>query len=131
MSSPESAAGYDVVVIGGGVAGLTAGLFSARYGHSTLVLEAAVPGGHLVNFSLWHNPDYDKLIDQVRLETDIEKAAAMFIQMNDILIEDVAIMPLVNRSAGKYGITTTLRDENVDVSDFEVDYWNIANWTKG
>ncbi len=40
---------YDVVVIGGGLAGLTAGLFAARYGHNTLVLEALIPGGHLVN----------------------------------------------------------------------------------
>lgn len=40
---------HDVVVIGGGLAGLTAGLFAARYGRSTLVLEATVPGGHLVN----------------------------------------------------------------------------------
>jgi thioredoxin reductase (NADPH) len=42
-------ADYDVVVIGGGIAGLTAGLFAARYGRSTLVLEPQVPGGHLVN----------------------------------------------------------------------------------
>ena len=39
----------DVVVIGGGVAGLTAGLFAARYGCATLVLESTIPGGHLVN----------------------------------------------------------------------------------
>jgi len=38
---------FDVVVIGGGVAGLTAGLFSARLGRSTLVLESLMPGGHL------------------------------------------------------------------------------------
>jgi thioredoxin reductase (NADPH) len=40
---------YEVVVVGGGLAGLTAGLFAARYGRTTLVLESLVPGGHLVN----------------------------------------------------------------------------------
>jgi thioredoxin reductase (NADPH) len=40
---------YEVVVIGGGLGGLTAGLFSARCGRATLVLESTVPGGHLVN----------------------------------------------------------------------------------
>jgi thioredoxin reductase (NADPH) len=40
---------FDVVVIGGGLAGLTAGLFAARYGCSTLVIETMIPGGHLVN----------------------------------------------------------------------------------
>ena len=40
---------YDVVVIGAGMAGLTAGLYAARYGRSVLVLEPTVPGGHLVN----------------------------------------------------------------------------------
>jgi thioredoxin reductase (NADPH) len=40
---------YDLVVVGGGLAGLTTGLFGARHGRATLVLEALVPGGHLVN----------------------------------------------------------------------------------
>jgi thioredoxin reductase (NADPH) len=40
---------YDILVVGGGLAALTAGLFAARAGRSTLVLEPAVPGGHLVN----------------------------------------------------------------------------------
>lgn len=42
-------ADYEVVVIGAGLAGLTAGLYAARYGRSVLVLEPTVPGGHLVN----------------------------------------------------------------------------------
>jgi thioredoxin reductase (NADPH) len=40
---------YEIVVVGGGLAGLVAGLFAARQGRATLVLEATVPGGHLVN----------------------------------------------------------------------------------
>jgi thioredoxin reductase (NADPH) len=40
---------YEIVVVGAGLAGLTAGLFAARQGRSTLVLEAQVPGGHLVS----------------------------------------------------------------------------------
>jgi len=40
---------YEIVVVGGGMAGLTAGLFAARHGRKTLVLEPAAPGGHLIN----------------------------------------------------------------------------------
>ncbi|MDP2607070.1 MAG: FAD-dependent oxidoreductase [Deltaproteobacteria bacterium] len=42
-------ANYDVIIIGSGLAGLTAGLFAARYGLSTLVLESNIPGGHLIS----------------------------------------------------------------------------------
>ncbi len=40
---------YDVIIIGSGLAGLTAGLFSARHGLSTLILESNIPGGHLIS----------------------------------------------------------------------------------
>lgn len=42
-------ADYDVVIIGSGLAGLTGALFAARCGLSTLVLEANIPGGHLIS----------------------------------------------------------------------------------
>jgi len=40
---------YDIVTIGSGLAGLTAGLFTARHGLSTLILESNIPGGHLIS----------------------------------------------------------------------------------
>jgi len=42
-------ADYDVVIVGSGLGGLTAGLFAARHGLSTLVLEANISGGHLLS----------------------------------------------------------------------------------
>jgi thioredoxin reductase (NADPH) len=42
-------ADYDVIIVGSGLGGLTAGLFAARHGLSTLVLEANIPGGHLIS----------------------------------------------------------------------------------
>ena len=42
-------ADYDVVIIGSGLGGLTAGLFAARHGLSTLILESNIPGGHLIS----------------------------------------------------------------------------------
>lgn len=42
---------YEAIVIGGGIAALTAGLYLARNGRSTLVLEPAIPGGQLVSVS--------------------------------------------------------------------------------
>src|SRR5215207_3356368 len=83
-----------------------------------------------LDYSRYQNAEYDELLDQARLETDIAHAAELFIQLNDILINDVAVVPLVNRSSDTYGISTTLRDENVAVSPFEYNYWNIANWNR-
>ncbi len=40
---------YEAVVIGGGPAGLTAGLYLSRYGLNTLLVERGLPGGQIVN----------------------------------------------------------------------------------
>jgi len=46
---------YDVVIIGSGPAGLTAGLYTARAGLQTIILENEKLGGYLVNIDLIEN----------------------------------------------------------------------------
>ncbi len=40
---------YDVIIIGGGIAGLTASIYATRAGKSTLVLEETICGGQIIN----------------------------------------------------------------------------------
>ena len=40
---------YDVAIIGGGPAGLTAGLYASRYGLNTVLIERGMYGGQIVN----------------------------------------------------------------------------------
>ncbi len=88
------------------------------------------------NYQRYNSPDFDKLFTAVQTETDLEKAAQLFVQMNDILIKDIVIVPLVNRAADKYAMAKSLihgdgpNDDNVALSPYEVNYWNIANWNR-
>lgn len=83
-----------------------------------------------VNESRYNNPEYNAAYEAAEKETDPEKAAELFIQMNDILINDYAVIPLVQRAAEKYAISKTLNNNNVAASFFESLYWNIANWNR-
>ena len=40
---------YEILIAGGGIAGLTAGMMAARLGRRSMVLTGGVPGGHLIS----------------------------------------------------------------------------------
>ena len=46
---------YEVIIVGGGPAGLTAGLYASRAGLKTLLVERGMPGGQMMNAVLIEN----------------------------------------------------------------------------
>lgn len=46
---------YDVLIIGGGPAGMTAGIYAARAGYQTAIIEVGVPGGQAATTDLIEN----------------------------------------------------------------------------
>ena len=82
------------------------------------------------NFQRWINTEYDGLYEELLTVTDSERAAELIIQMNDILIEEIVVIPQVNRAADKYAISNNLNNDNVALSPFEYHYWNIGNWNR-
>ncbi len=75
------------------------------------------------------NEEYDALYEALATETDPEAAAHAFIRLNDIVIEQNAAIPLVQRSAGNsYGANNRINNDNILAHSWEVLYWNIANW---
>lgn len=79
------------------------------------------------NSSRYCNPQYDALWKQSAKEIDPKKRQQLFIQMNDLLIKDVALIPLINR-ADTSGASNRL--VGVDLTPWDVDTWNIKDWKR-
>ncbi len=79
----------------------------------------------LSNWSRYCNPAYDALYEQAAREIDPEKRRQLFIQLNDFLIEDVAVIPLVH-----LGFPSAIHADLVglDTTPWDVEVWNIADW---
>ncbi|MBD2464022.1 peptide ABC transporter substrate-binding protein [Oscillatoria sp. FACHB-1407] len=79
------------------------------------------------NISRYCNPAYDALWQQSATELDPEKRRQLFIKMNDLLIEDAAVLPLVHR-AETAGVGNHLA--GVSLTPWDLNTWNSADWTR-
>lgn len=77
------------------------------------------------NLARWCSPEYDKLFVQTRTELDPEKRQALFIQLNDILVEDGVIIPLIHRTFPT-GVSTTLTA--VELTPWDSNLWLLKDW---
>jgi peptide/nickel transport system substrate-binding protein len=79
------------------------------------------------NWSRYCNPEFDVLYEQSTTELDSQKRRRLIVQMNDFLINDFAVIPLVERSSA-FGISNDL--VGVELTPWDVDVWNIKDWRR-
>lgn len=77
------------------------------------------------NDERWCNPEYDALIEQAKTEFDPVKRQNMFIKLNDMLVEDVVMIPTVWRPVA-LGVNKELA--GLDPTPWDSTTWNIYEW---
>jgi peptide/nickel transport system substrate-binding protein len=76
------------------------------------------------NITRWRNEEYDKLYRAGEGELDPVKRAALYIRMNELVIQNVVVIPVVGRPRVR-AISSRLRLEQ---SGWDSDFWNLHNW---
>jgi peptide/nickel transport system substrate-binding protein len=76
------------------------------------------------NVCRWQSKEYDEVYSQAERELDAVKRAAMYIKLNDLVIADNYIQPLVRRPR----CTALSHNLTAHISGWDNDLWQIASW---
>ncbi len=97
---------YDIVIVGAGIAGLTAAIYAARAGKSVLVLEGKIYGGQIINTLTIENWPGDLGISGVDLVNKVKAQAVELgakIELEEVeSIEKTGEGFIVTTEDGKY-----------------------------
>jgi peptide/nickel transport system substrate-binding protein len=76
------------------------------------------------NVSRWHSKEYDEIHKQADQELDAVKRSAMYIKLNDLVVGDNYIQPLLRRPK----VSAVAGNLKVPLSGWDNDLWQIPNW---
>jgi peptide/nickel transport system substrate-binding protein len=77
------------------------------------------------NITRWRNEEYDKVFRAAETELDAVKRAALFIKLNDLVIQNIVVVPVVLRPAVA-AISSRLR--GAEQSGWDSNFWSLENW---
>ncbi|MCI0547042.1 MAG: peptide ABC transporter substrate-binding protein [Candidatus Rokubacteria bacterium] len=77
------------------------------------------------NVTRWRNEEYDRLYQSADTEMDPVKRAAMFVRMNDLVIQNAVTVPVLWRNGVS---TSSLRLGGMDLSGWESTFWRLPYW---
>ncbi len=78
------------------------------------------------NITRWQNAEWDKLYARQLGELDPITRAAMIIKLNEMVIEDVVVIPVVTRPS----VAAVTKNLTCELSGFDSYIWDLANWFK-
>ncbi len=76
------------------------------------------------NITRWHNDDFEKAFHAAEGELDPVKRAALFIAMNDMVVGDPAVIPVVYRPS----VSAMSRQLRATLSGWDNVLWDLKNW---
>ena len=76
------------------------------------------------NITRWQNDDYDKAFHAAEGELDPVKRAALFITMNDMVVRDPVVIPVVYRPS----VSAMSRQLRAALSGWDNVLWDLKNW---
>jgi len=79
------------------------------------------------NITRWRNAEYDRAFAASETEIDPVKRAALFIKMNDLVIQDVVVIPVLWRNK-VHAVSGRLRGH--EISGWDSDLAQLFNWFK-
>jgi len=79
------------------------------------------------NITRWRNEEYDRAYKAADSELDPVKRAALFVKMNDLIIQNVVVIPVLWRN-GASASAANLR--GMDLSGWESTFWRLPYWTR-
>lgn len=80
------------------------------------------------NYERYCDPAYDALVEALSSELDPAKRSELYKQINDKLVGDVVVIPVVQRNFPVAGKSKSL--QGVSANPWDGDLWNAMNWTK-
>lgn len=79
------------------------------------------------NMPRYCNPEYDALVAKMAVTAKLEERAELAKQMNDMLMQEGAMIPLIHRG-GVSAHAVTL--EGVRMNEWDSELWNAADWKR-
>ncbi len=78
------------------------------------------------NITRWRNDEYDKAYRAAEGEIDPVKRAALFVRMNDLVIENQVVIPVAYRPR----VSAVSHKLRAPLSGWDNDLWNLRDWYK-